>query len=41
VDVVEAIREMTGGRGADVCVDAVGFEPERDLMDKAKALIQF
>src|SRR5690606_17091794 len=25
VDVVEAIRSMTEGRGADVCVDAVGF----------------
>jgi S-(hydroxymethyl)glutathione dehydrogenase/alcohol dehydrogenase len=41
VDVVEAIREMTGGRGADVCVDAVGFEPERDLLDKAKSLFNF
>jgi len=41
VDVVEAIREMTGGRGADVCVDAVGFEPERTLFDKLKATINF
>jgi S-(hydroxymethyl)glutathione dehydrogenase/alcohol dehydrogenase len=41
VDVVEAIRGMTGGRGADVCVDAVGFEPERGFLDKAKALINF
>jgi S-(hydroxymethyl)glutathione dehydrogenase/alcohol dehydrogenase len=41
VDVVEAIREMTGGRGADVCVDAVGFEPERNLMDKLKATVNF
>jgi S-(hydroxymethyl)glutathione dehydrogenase/alcohol dehydrogenase len=41
VDVVAAIREMTDGRGADVCVDAVGFEPERTLMDKAKAVINF
>jgi len=41
VDVVEAIREMTSGRGADVCVDAVGFEPERTLVDKAKAAINF
>lgn len=41
VDVVEAIREMTGGRGADVCVDAVGFEPERSLIDKLKATIHF
>jgi S-(hydroxymethyl)glutathione dehydrogenase/alcohol dehydrogenase len=41
VDVIEAIREMTGGRGADVCVDAVGFEPERTLLDKAKAAVNF
>jgi S-(hydroxymethyl)glutathione dehydrogenase/alcohol dehydrogenase len=41
VNVVEAIREMTGGRGADVCVDAVGFEPERSFADKFKATINF
>lgn len=41
INVVEAIRDMTGGRGADVCVDAVGFEPERTLIDKAKAMINF
>jgi len=41
VDVVQAIRDMTGGRGADVCVDAVGFEPERSFMDKVKATINF
>lgn len=39
VDVVQAIRDMTGGRGADVCVDAVGFEPERSIIDKLKATI--
>jgi threonine dehydrogenase-like Zn-dependent dehydrogenase len=33
-DPVEAIREMTEGRGADVCVDAVGMEAERKLNDK-------
>ena len=38
-DVVAQIREMTGGRGADVCVDAVGFEPDRSLLDKAKAVV--
>jgi len=38
-NVVEAIREMTGGRGADVCVDAVGFEPERTFWDKLKATV--
>lgn len=37
--VIEQIRAMTGGRGADVCVDAVGFEPDRDLLDRAKAVI--
>ncbi|WP_339926314.1 alcohol dehydrogenase catalytic domain-containing protein [uncultured Cyclobacterium sp.] len=41
VEVVEAIRGMTEGRGADVCVDAVGFEPERTMMDKFKATINF
>lgn len=39
VDVVEAIRSMTEGRGADLCVDAVGMEPERSVLDRAKAVI--
>lgn len=38
-DVVEAIRDMTQGRGADVCVDAVGLEAERSFMDRIKAFI--
>ena len=33
---VEAIRAMTSGRGADVCVDAVGLEADRKLTDKLK-----
>src|SRR6201999_4361762 len=37
--VVEAIRDLTEGRGADVCVDAVGFEPDRSFADKAKAVV--
>lgn len=37
VDVVEAIRQMTEGRGADLCVDAVGMEASRSILDKAKA----
>ena len=37
--VVEEIRSMSGGRGADVCVEAVGFEPDRDLLDRAKAIV--
>lgn len=33
-DVVQAIRDLTDGRGADVCVDAVGLEADRTIMDK-------
>lgn len=33
-DPIEAIRHMTEGRGADVCVDAVGMEANRNLADK-------
>ncbi|WP_027385466.1 zinc-dependent alcohol dehydrogenase [Chryseobacterium gregarium] len=40
-DVIEQIREMTDGRGADLCIEAVGFEPDRDLLDRAKAVINF
>ncbi len=38
-DAVERIREMTGGRGADVCVDAVGMEADRSVMDKVKNVL--
>ncbi|QJD98177.1 glutathione-dependent formaldehyde dehydrogenase [Mucilaginibacter robiniae] len=41
VDVVQAIRDMTGGRGADVCVDAVGFEANRSFLEKIKATVNF
>jgi S-(hydroxymethyl)glutathione dehydrogenase/alcohol dehydrogenase len=41
VDVIEAIREMTNGRGADICVDAVGVEAERTFFDKVKTVIRF
>lgn len=34
VDVVERIREMTAGRGADVCIDAVGMEADRNIAEK-------
>lgn len=39
--VVEQIRAMTEGRGAEVCIDAVGFEPERSIIDKLKATVNF
>lgn len=38
-DVVAQIRDMTSGRGADVCIEAVGFEPDRNLLDRTKAII--
>jgi threonine dehydrogenase-like Zn-dependent dehydrogenase len=38
-DVIQQIRDMTEGRGADLCVDAVGFEPDRNFADRAKAVV--
>lgn len=38
---VQKIRDLTKGRGADLCIDAVGFEPERSFLDRAKAVINF
>ncbi len=39
VDPVEYIRGITEGRGADICVDAVGMEAHRTILDKAKNLV--
>lgn len=39
VDVVQAIRDMTDGRGVDVCVDAVGMEADRSLLDKVSNVL--
>lgn len=39
-DAVEVIREMTGGYGADVCVDAVGMEANRSVLEKALNVVQ-
>lgn len=33
-DAIEHIRELTGGRGADVCIDAVGLEVDRSMGEK-------
>jgi alcohol dehydrogenase len=40
VNPVEAIRELTGGYGADVCIDAVGMEASRTFMEKAMNVLQ-
>lgn len=34
VDAVEALRQLTSGRGPDACVDAVGMEADRTVLDK-------
>lgn len=39
--VIEQIRDHTGGRGADVVVDAVGFEPDRNFLDRVKSVVNF
>lgn len=38
--VVERVRAMTAGRGADVCIDAVGLEANRSIFEKLGNLIQ-
>jgi threonine dehydrogenase-like Zn-dependent dehydrogenase len=36
---ISLIRDATEGRGADVCIDAVGMEPDRTTLEKAKAVV--
>lgn len=38
-DAVEKIRSMTDGRGADVCIDAVGMEADRNFLEKVVAAV--
>lgn len=38
-DATEVIRGLTDGRGADICIDAVGVEADRNFLDKALAAI--
>lgn len=38
-EIVQAIRDMTEGRGADICVDAVGMESDRNLIDKLSNVV--
>jgi S-(hydroxymethyl)glutathione dehydrogenase / alcohol dehydrogenase len=39
-NVAEAVREMTGGYGADVCIDAVGMEAHRTTIEKVVNVVQ-
>lgn len=36
---MDKIRDMTGGRGVDCAIDAVGMEAERSFLDKVKAVV--
>lgn len=38
-DPVAALRRMTGGRGPDACVDAVGLEADLGMLEKAAAAL--
>ncbi len=38
-NVIDFIRSITGNRGADVCIEAVGFEPDRNVIDRVKSTI--
>ncbi|MDB6036835.1 MAG: alanine acetyltransferase [Verrucomicrobiales bacterium] len=38
-DCVEKIHSMTEGRGADVCIDAVGMEADRTVLDKLSNIV--
>jgi threonine dehydrogenase-like Zn-dependent dehydrogenase len=38
-DAVEEIRNLTEGRGADVCIDAVGLEADRTLLERVSNVI--
>lgn len=38
-DLLEKIRDMTDGHGADVAIDAVGMEADRTFLEKAKAVL--
>jgi len=40
VDVVQAMRDMTDGRGPDVCIDAVGMEASRNMGEKILNVIE-
>jgi S-(hydroxymethyl)glutathione dehydrogenase/alcohol dehydrogenase len=37
---IDRIRELTGGRGADVCIDAVGMEADHSMWDKVGNIIR-
>lgn len=39
VNIVDEIRHRTNGRGADVCIDAVGMEADRNLFERMSNLL--
>jgi threonine dehydrogenase-like Zn-dependent dehydrogenase len=39
-DVLERLHELTGGRGPDACIDAVGLEAHGSVYDRAKQAVR-
>jgi threonine dehydrogenase-like Zn-dependent dehydrogenase len=39
VDAVEAVRALTGGRGVDVCIEAIGMEVDRSILEKVSNVL--
>jgi len=39
VDPVKAVRELTGGRGVDVCIEAIGMEVDRSIVEKVSNVL--
>jgi len=39
-DPVLAVRELTGGRGADVCIEAIGMEADRSAFEKVSNVLR-
>jgi len=39
-DVVALLRDMTEGRGPDVCVDAVGMEADQSVLERARGAVR-
>jgi threonine dehydrogenase-like Zn-dependent dehydrogenase len=39
IDAVDEVRRLTGGRGADVCIDAIGMEAHRTPLEKLSNVV--
>ena len=39
-EAIEKVRSMTGGHGADICIDAVGMEAKHSILESAMNVVQ-